>query len=83
MQNQITSTSYLSPKDLSIAASAVKIKIQRARVTVAGLPDVERTFEEQEIEIRELEGEVDRLRGVLKELGESGRRAAQTLTGNG
>lgn len=84
VQNQIiTSTSYLSPKDLSIAASAVKIKIQKARVMVAGLPDVERTTEEQEIEIRELVGEVKRLRGVLKELGESGRRAAERLTGNG
>lgn len=83
MQSQITSTSYLSPKDLSIAASAIKIKIQKARVAVAGLPDVERTIEEQESEIREFDGEVERLRGVLKELGESGRRAAESLAGNG
>ena len=83
MQSQITSTSYLSPKDLSIAASAVKIKIQKARVAVAGLPDAERTIEEQEGEIRELNGEVERLRGVLKEFGGSGRRAAESLVGNG
>lgn len=83
MQSQTTSTSYLSPKDLSIAASAIKIKIQKARVAVAGLPDVERTIEEQESEIREFDGEVERLRGVLKELGESGRRAAESLAGNG
>jgi hypothetical protein len=83
VQSQITSTSYLSPKDLSIAASAIKIKIQKARVAVAGLPDVERTIEEQESEIREFDGEVERLRGVLKELGESGRRAAESLAGNG
>ncbi len=50
---------------------------------MAGLPDVERTIEEQESEIRELDGEVERLRGVLKELGESGRRAAESLAGNG
>ncbi len=83
MHSQITSTSYLFPKDLSIAASAVKIKIQKARVAVAGLPDVERTTEAQESEIGELEEEVERLRGVLKELGESGRRAAESLAGNG
>jgi len=83
VQNQIISTSYLFPKDLSIAASAVKIKIQKARVVVTGLPDVERTIEEQESEIGELEWEVERLKGVLKELGESGRRAAESLAGNG
>ncbi len=83
VQSQITSTSYLFPKDLSIAASAVKIKIQKARVAVAGLPDVERTTEAQESEIGELEEEVEKLRGVLKELGESGRRAAESLAGNG
>lgn len=83
MRNQITSTSYLSPKDLSIAASAVKIKIQKAKVAVAGLPDVERTVEEQESDIGELEEEVERLRELLKALGDSGRRTAERLAGDG
>ena len=51
----------------------MKIKIQKARVAVQGLPDGERTVEEQEVEIGELEEEVGRLRGVLGALGAEGR----------
>ena len=50
----------------------MRIKIQKARAVVAALPDMERLVEEQEVEMRELEGEVVRLRGVLRGLGALG-----------
>ncbi|MCJ1270747.1 hypothetical protein MMC22_010644 [Lobaria immixta] len=71
-------TAPLSPKDLTTASSAVKIKIQKARVAVQRLPDINRSVQDQQHEIRELEDEVARLRGVLAALGEGAREAAGT-----
>lgn len=69
-------TAPLSPKDLTTASSAVRIKIQKARVAVQRLPDINRSVQDQEREIRELEDEVSRLKGVLAALGEGAREAA-------
>lgn len=52
--------------------SQVKVRIQRARVAVRGMSDVERSIEEQEEEIQELERLIERQRGVLRGLGEVG-----------
>lgn len=60
----------------------MKIKIRKARVAVQGLADVERTVEEQEVEIGELEEEVRRLRGVLGELGREGERGVERVGGS-
>lgn len=56
-------------KDLPTATSSVKIRIQKARGIVAGLPDVERSVEEQQSEIDELEDRVARLRSVIADFG--------------
>lgn len=64
-------SSYLSPKDVAIAASGVKLKIQKARAAVHNLPDVERDVTELQVEIKELEDEVRRLTGVLRRLKDS------------
>lgn len=56
----------------------IKLKIQRAKAAVSALSDVERTTEEQQEEIRELEGRIRNLRGVL---GELGRRAGEKDVG--
>ena len=74
-QNAITTP--LSPKDLTTAASAVKNKIQKARVVTSGLPDMERTVEQQEEEINELEEEVERLTGVLRGISGMAKNALQ------
>lgn len=71
-------TAPLSPKDLTTASSAVRIKIQKARVAVQRLPDIDRSVQDQQREIRDLEDEVARLRGVLAALGEGAREAAGT-----
>ena len=59
-------------KDLGTAVSQIKVRIQRARVAVRGMSDVERSVEEQEEEIRELEGRIARQRGVLSGLSKEG-----------
>jgi uncharacterized coiled-coil protein SlyX len=47
----------------------VRLKIQKAKAVVANMPDVERTVEEQEEEIAELELRVERQRAMLRKLG--------------
>lgn len=48
-------------------------------MAVQRLPDISRSVQEQEREIRELEDEVSRLRGVLIALGEDAKEAAGTM----
>lgn len=60
---------HLDIKDLPTATSSVKIRIQKARGVVEGLPDVHRSVEEQENEIEELEDRVARLRSVISDFG--------------
>jgi len=47
----------------------IKLKIQRAKATTSALPDVDRTIEEQTDEMRELERRIERLKGVVADLG--------------
>ncbi|EGD84698.1 hypothetical protein H112_08412 [Trichophyton rubrum D6] len=61
----IASLDGLDPKSLLTGASAVKIRIQKARNAVEEMPDIERTIAEQEEEIVMLEKRIGRLRGVL------------------
>jgi hypothetical protein len=55
--------------DLGSATSAIRLKIQKARQIVANMPDVERTVEEQDEEISELETRVERQKAMLRKLG--------------
>ncbi|EEA20719.1 hypothetical protein TMatcc_000708 [Talaromyces marneffei ATCC 18224] len=59
----------LEAKDLLTAASAIRIRIQKARAVVQGLSDVERTTEEQDDEIEELQERIASLRGVVADFG--------------
>jgi hypothetical protein len=67
----------LTPKDLAAAAVPIKLKIQKARATVQNLPDVERTVEEQEREIRALEKRNESLRVRVGELAILARQARE------
>jgi hypothetical protein len=69
------SSSSLSPKDLPAAAVPIKLKIQKARAAVQALPDVGRTVEEQEREIRALERRNESLRARVWELARLARQA--------
>jgi hypothetical protein len=45
------------------------LKIQKARRAVLSLPDIDRTCEDQEEEIEDLEARIARLKASLRELG--------------
>ncbi|TDZ34941.1 hypothetical protein C8035_v010161 [Colletotrichum spinosum] len=62
----------LSLKDVPAHTDALKHKLQRARVQMRTLPDMERTTAEQEEEIRELEERIKLQREVLDRLREAG-----------
>jgi DNA repair ATPase RecN len=55
----------------------VRQKIQAAREVVAGLPDIDKSVEEQEEEIRRVEARIERLRVVSREVGEEARRLVE------
>ncbi|OKL60785.1 hypothetical protein UA08_04298 [Talaromyces atroroseus] len=63
----------LEAKDLSTAASAIKIRIQKARAVIENLPDVDRTIDEQAEEMDELQERIACLKAVITDFG---RRAA-------
>ncbi len=59
----------LEPKDLPTEVLAIKSKIRVALRVLGELPDMDRSVEEQGVEIGELEERVRRQRGVLRGLG--------------
>lgn len=59
----------LDPKDLPTEVLAIKAKIRKALRELEKLPDMELTVEEQESDIRELEGRIERQKGMLGALG--------------
>jgi hypothetical protein len=67
--------SFLDPKVLLTEASAIKIRVQKARVAVAELPDVDRTVDEQLHEIEELEAKIEKLKAVVGEFGQRSTKA--------
>lgn len=75
----------LNYKDAAVAASFLKTRIRRTLAELAKLEDMERTVEEQEVEIRELERKVRGQREMLARLGgEAGRvMASQEERGMG
>ncbi|CAI7597129.1 unnamed protein product [Penicillium discolor] len=56
-------------KNLPTETSSVRIRIQKARTVVEGLPDVHRSVNDQQREITELEDRVRRLRSVISDFG--------------
>jgi len=61
---------HIEIQHLAAEASGVRVRIQKARLAVKGMPDVERGVEEQREEMRALEARVEELRGILGGLGE-------------
>jgi hypothetical protein len=64
----VSSTGPLTIKDIPAATDGLKHRLQKARVAVKELPDLNRSLKEQEEEIRELEDKITRQREVLKSL---------------
>ena len=57
------------------ATDEIKHKLQKARMQVKDLPDMDRSIQEQEEEIAELEDKIRRQREVLESLRDVGVRA--------
>ncbi|KAI9776779.1 MAG: hypothetical protein M1816_005084 [Peltula sp. TS41687] len=66
----------LEPQHLAIEASTVKIKLQKALAAVEALPDMDRTLEQQQSEIRELEEHIRRQQQMLAALAAQARDAS-------
>ncbi|KAK6344202.1 hypothetical protein TWF696_007843 [Orbilia brochopaga] len=60
-----TAVASLEPKDVDAEASRIRIKIQKARVVLGELPDISRTIEQQEEEMKALETKIAQQREVL------------------
>ncbi|KAG4418497.1 hypothetical protein IFR04_008391 [Cadophora malorum] len=67
-----TGNGPLNIKDIPTATDGIKHKLQKARVLVKELPDMERSVEEQEEEMAELEEKIRKQRDVLRRLREVG-----------
>lgn len=59
----------LEPKDLPAEVNAIKSKIRKALRELEKLPDMDRTVEEQEAEIKKLELKAAKQNEVLQRLG--------------
>jgi len=70
-----SSNSPLAIKDVPSATDDLKHKLQKARVQVKELPDMQRSIGEQETEIRELEERITTQKAALDRLREAGLRA--------
>jgi hypothetical protein len=62
----------LSFKDVPGATDGLKHKVQHARAQVRALHDMDRSIEEQNREINELEGQIERQHALLQSLRQAG-----------
>lgn len=67
--SQLSTDGPLDIQHVATAANDVRLKIQKARRAVMALPDVDRTCEDQEEEIDDLEDRIASLKASLRELG--------------
>lgn len=63
-----TGTGLLAFKDIPPATDRLKHQQQKARKEIRQLPDVDRTIEEQEAEIRDLEDKIRQQKNMILEL---------------
>ncbi|KAJ8105611.1 hypothetical protein OPT61_g10070 [Boeremia exigua] len=59
----------LEIQHVATAATDIRLKVQRAQRAVLALPEIDRTCEDQEEEIEDLEARIARLKASLRELG--------------
>ncbi|KAH9880089.1 hypothetical protein J1614_002115 [Plenodomus biglobosus] len=68
---QASADGPLDIQHVATAANDIRLKMQRARRAVLSLPDIDRSCEDQEDEILDLETRIARLKASLSELGRS------------
>ncbi|KAM4056561.1 RNA polymerase II transcription mediator complex subunit 9 domain-containing protein [Hirsutella rhossiliensis] len=67
-----TNGQQLSFKDVPGATDGLKHKLQHARAQVRALPDMDRSIDEQRLEISELEARIQQQRALLDRLRDAG-----------
>ncbi|ESZ96693.1 hypothetical protein SBOR_2952 [Sclerotinia borealis F-4128] len=77
------STGPLNIKDIYTATDGIKHKLQKARASVKGLPDMHRSIEDQEEELRECEEKIRQQREVLNLLMKVGLNMKKEREGRG
>ncbi|CAE7175878.1 hypothetical protein CFE70_005406 [Pyrenophora teres f. teres 0-1] len=77
---QLSAEGPLEIQHVATAANDIRLKIQKARRAVTSLPGIDRTCEDQEEEIEDLEMRIARLKASLRELGQP---TAQAEDGDG
>ena len=77
---QLSAEGPLEIQHVATAANDIRLKIQKARRAVLTMPDIDRTCEDQEDEIEDLQTRIARLKASLAELG---RPTAQAEDGDG
>jgi hypothetical protein len=60
-------TDDIDPKEIAHESNRIRLKIGKARALVSGLPEVDKTLEQQRAEIAALKDHIARQRSVLKE----------------
>ncbi|KAF2705601.1 hypothetical protein K504DRAFT_506006 [Pleomassaria siparia CBS 279.74] len=68
--NEPSGDGPLEIQHLATAATAIKLKISKARRAVMALPDIDRTCEDQQEEIEDLEARIARQKAALQGLGQ-------------
>lgn len=66
---QVSGEDPLDAQHITTAANTIRLKIQKARRAVLALPDIDRTCEDQQDEMEELEARIAGLKAALSELG--------------
>ncbi len=82
--SQSAADSPLEIQHVATAATDIRLKAQRAQRAVMALPEIDRTCEDQEEEIEDLEARIARLKASLRELGrptETAEDGDQRMTG--
>lgn len=74
-----TDLAPLEPKDLPTEVLQIKAKIRNALKELQKLPDMERSIEEQQVEVEELEDRIARQRAMIRKLGEVAKGVADRL----
>ena len=65
----VTGGGHLDIQQLGPEANGIKVRIQKARAAVKGLPDVGKSLEEQEEDIKLLEARIAKMKEILRGLG--------------
>ena len=74
-----TDLAPLEPKDLPVEVLQIKAKIRNALKELQKLPDMDRSIEEQQMELEELEAKIRKQRSMISKLGDVAKSATGKL----